>query len=423
PTAGPVPMDNPAPNVNPQPIPGTVPPQPASAPNAEPTVVNPSGEVVNPTSNPVASPDVQGQMNGNLGQQPVAGTLASNNTGSPVGMDPLMNANVNGFVEPNKAENIGMAPPSNDPNTKKPMNKIVFVILIIVLMLGVAFGVYYYLSVSKTKISVSTRDLTISTGDVLSSNPSDYATITGTNSSNCAVNTLNVDTATVGSYEYILTCNGTEYKGKVNVQDGVPPVLKTKIVYKKINGTVVADDFVESCTDSSKCTYDFESASKVNEFMSTTGGPNEVNIKAQDGSGNTTVGKGILYVLPSDLRLFGVCSTPDESESNFVRKTTDRFAIGDSFLYLGAARREYSYSFANVEAYQAAVGEKLPTMTYNGVTGLATYDDVGYTLTISTDLDTATLNNEFNGTFPTNYLEILTTYRVRNYTCVQEMIQ
>ena len=54
--------------------------------------------------------------------------------------------NINNFTNSNKAENIGVMPPQNDkPVKKKTMNKLLFIILIIILIGAVAYGVYYFL--------------------------------------------------------------------------------------------------------------------------------------------------------------------------------------------------------------------------------------------------------------------------------------
>lgn len=387
----------------------------------EPVVVSPNGQVVNPT--PIAN-------NPTMQTQPIPGTAPQSSNGpasQAVGMDPVMSVNTNGFVEPNKAENIGAMPPSKDQQKQtKPANKILFILLIVSLIAVVAYGVYYYLSVSKSKVEVTPKEVAISVGDTLSTNPSDYATIKGTNPANCTVNTLNVDVATMGSYEYTIECNNKAYKGTVVVKDGDGPVLGVNILYKKIGSSLVVDEFVRGCEDPSGCSYEFSDATTVMNNMNELGGPYEVAIKAVDEQQNETTENAILYVMPYDVQWFSVCGTEPIVGTNYTKTSLDRFAVGSdgtSFIHLGASRREVKYVFNSEKDYEAAILDKPNTLTFDNNTGFATYDDEKLTVSISNDLNLSTLNTEFNGAFPTDFLALQSAYANKGIVCQNELIK
>ena len=307
--------------VTPQPSVTPTPATPASPVN--PTIQE--GPTVAPVQTPNPSPVTPESSPTTLEQpvtqepvaQPIPGTSATPYTaatsltgntvgvGTPnVGQD---NLNANGFVEPNKVQNIGQVPPSNTPTNnktnKKGMNKTLFIVLIIVAIVAVAFGVYYFLSIS-SKATVNLKEVNIGVGDVVSDNINDYATISG-DASSCALNTRNINAQAIGTYSFTITCDGEVYEGTANVVDMIAPVVTlNSAVYKAINSTVTVDEFVESCTDPSNCTTSFTNEATVTNYLSTAGGPYSVEITATDDSGNETIYTSNLYVTPYPIRLF-----------------------------------------------------------------------------------------------------------------------
>ena len=144
--------------------------------------------------------------------------------------------NINDFTNSNKVENIGVVPPQNNDNKKKkPMNKILFIILIIALIGAVAYGVYYFLSVSNNTVKLTPKTVSIGVGETVPDDIKEYATFTRGNASTCSVNTRNVDTSTVGEYEVTITCGKNTYKAKVVVSDKTAPVAEVNMVFTTIN--------------------------------------------------------------------------------------------------------------------------------------------------------------------------------------------
>lgn len=373
--------------------------------------------------------------------QPIPGTSATpytastNLTGNTVGVGTPTagqdNLNANGFVEPNKVQTIGQVPPSNGPTNnktnKKGMNKTLFIILIIVAIAAVAFGVYYFLSISG-KANVTLKNVTVGVGEALSDNINDYATISG-DASSCTLNTRNVNTQEIGTYKFTITCDNDSYEGTVNVSDiNAPEVVLNNAIYKEVNSSVTVDEFVESCTDSSGCTTTFTNESTVTNYLATAGGPYSIEITARDDGGNEATYTTTLYVTPYAIRLFKDCESPSTEVSGYqaTRTIRDYLPIGydanNIYSYLGVSQRIYTYVFTDESEYTSIIGDKPQTLTFDGITGNATYDEDNLTVTIYTDLSVDTLNSEAGGTFPTTFVEINSYYTNLGYTCSNEVV-
>ena len=156
---------NPNPVLNPTPMPN---PEPESLDLGTPQPLPNVNGSVNPTVTPVNNTAPQAQ--------PIPGTEGtpspqfSNLTANTVGIN-SGNLN-NNFVSPQKIDNIGVIPPTgNEPSkkAKKPMSKVLFTVIILLLIAGVAYGVYYFLSQSK-KVKLEGKTVNIDLGSTLSTN-------------------------------------------------------------------------------------------------------------------------------------------------------------------------------------------------------------------------------------------------------------
>ena len=385
-----------------------------------PSAVETTRSINNPT--PVAQP-----IPGTSGTPYQANSLTGNTVGvgSPsVGQDSL---NSNGFANPNKIEDIGTIPPTNNvsatknPKNKKPMNKVLFIIIIIVLIAAVAFGVYYFLSISN-KAKVTLKNVTIGVGEILSDNINDYATISGSEAGNCTLNTRNVDTSNIGEYEFSITCGEDTYTGKITVNDVTLPEIVVNAVYKTVNSTAIIDDFVVSCTDSSDCDVNFVDENVVNGYLATAGGPYSIEIKATDGAGNERAVTAPLYVTPYPIQFFRNCESGSTEVTGYqaTRTITDFLPMGSNGtepVYLGVSQRFYTYVFTSEEEYRDVVGDKPLELNFDGITGYTVYNDESLTFQIQTALSLETLNSEANGAFPTTYVGIAPYYTNLGYTC------
>ena len=348
-----------------------------------------------------------------------------NNIGGGIGQEPgisLGTINNNGFVEPTKIEDIGAVPPKQE-KPKRPMNKVLFIIIIVVLIAGVAFGVYYYLNMSSNRANVSTKDVTIGIGETLSDNISDYATITGGGADNCTLNTMNVNTNSLGDYNFTIICGEDSYSGTVHVVDTDTPTAELKVAYKVLNSdTISIDDFVVSCEDDSECTYNFTNEDVVRGYLATAGGPYNVAITITDPYEHNKEVNSLLYVAPYDITAIMECASPEEPMEGYdgTVVSTDNLLLGRNgteLVYMELSTRTYTYTFTNQDDYITAISDKPEIITFDSISGIASYDDANYTLTITTDLPLETLNSEAGGTFNTTYGGVYLYYNNLGYTC------
>src|SRR5699024_1884181 len=141
------------------------------------------------------------------------------------------------------------------------------------------------------------------------------------------------------------------------------------------------------------------------------GGPYDVAINVADEAGNSKEVTGKLYVTPYSIQVFRSCESPSSNVDNYqaTKTTTDYLPIGNDttngLVYLGVSQRIYTYTFTDTGSYESVVADHPDTLTFDGITGTASYNDDDLTFQITTDLSLETLNSEAGGTFPTTYAE------------------
>ncbi len=397
------------------------------APAAPETPVTPENSVAPAAPSSVVTPVTEPANNANADmgpiEQPIPGTNGSYNATS--------NVNSNGFVEPTKVADVGAVPPAQkEPKAKKPMNKVLFIILIVVLLAAIAYGVYYYLSLGKNKttLTVKTNPVTLNLGDALSSDINDYAQITGTNPKNCVLHTENVDVTKAGNYEFTVVCNEQTYKGAISIVDNAPVTVSPRFVYTGISANATnpeetptsinykPEDFIDEETCSaSECSYTFSSEVSFAE-LTKQAGKYEIKIKVE-ADGKSADVSSYLVVFEKPLKLFLSCNATDEENNSTI---VDKFAIGDDNTYINYGERQHIYYFTNEDDYKTAVADKPATISYDGNTGTAIYNDTEKSLTIVEELSNDKLNGEAEGTFPNTYMAISQLYGTKNYTCKAE---
>lgn len=431
------------PNVMPSQMPNQV-PNPTVIPNQEPESLD--AEIAQPLPNlnsgvnNTINNNVNNNVNANVNTvnnmepqaQPIPGTEGtpaptfSNLTANTVGIN---NQNLNNnFVSPQKIDNIGTIPPTgNEPSkkAKKTMNKVLFTLLILILIAGVAFGVYYFLSQSK-KVKLEGKTLNIDIGATLSTNINDYFTIKTGSSSLCnTVNTKNVDTKNPGSYKVTVTCGKDTFESTVIVADKQSPQVSIKPVFKTVNDAISINDFIISCTDASNCTTTFKDEASITNYLSTASDKKiTIAINVKDDLNNTKEYNADLYVMPYKLFRFINCEGQSESIQGYkaTKTISDILPTGTneegSPVFMQVARREYKYIFEEEQEYNEVVGKKDAIITFDNNTGLAFYSDKDKTLIIDVDLPIETLQSENNNAFPTSFAEIQNLYKdTKSYSC------
>lgn len=335
--------------------------------------------------------------------------------------------NKNNFTDPNKDISIGSVPPPMNNNKKgKTANKILLILLVLVLMAGVAYGVYFFLNKANgvtNKLSVTTKEVKLNIGDKIPEKVTDYVTVNNGNAESCTV-TTDAKSEVAGTYEYKVICNEETFKGKIIVEDTEAPKLTVNVVFKDKNSSYDITDFYSECIDSSECNVSFVNEEEIAGFMQTEG-LHTVKLKASDANSNTQEFETSLYVTNTPIFSFYTCKGLEEAKDGFKKQIHDTFPLshtddGNTAL-AGVNRRDYVFTFDNEEEYNKVVNDKPSTLTIDNVTGVALYFDSTYQVVISTDLPVSTLNSENNGSFPTTFGEFYNLYVTqKNNICSNE---
>lgn len=370
----------------------------------------------------------------NEGSQPVDNTFTVNQT--PVAQpipgteniieNPKQQKMDSNIINPGKVSDIGSIPPKSEVKEKKKNNKTLFFILIILLILAIGGGIYYFLFMGKTAYIVNLKEVTIGVGETLSMNLDDYAIVTQGDKTKCSPILVDIDTNTIGKYSFSVKCEDKTFSGGIiNVSDITAPSVNYNILFKPVGSTITVADFINSCTDSSDCAEpEFISNNDLSEYTAVAGGPHNIPIKVSDNVGNSKTINGILYTTEIAPIAYTNCTSADAPLENYqaTKKTTDIFPVGNSadatLIFLGYARRNYTYTFTNENEYNLVVGDKPNTIEFDNISGVGSYNDDELTLTISTDLSMNTLSLENNGEFSTSYVDFFTLYTTsKQYTC------
>lgn len=421
PAVGSVPLNQPAGNLQqPVNVNVNVTPQPQAL-QQQPVMQQPTGYTAQPNMG-VNQPSMN--MNPNSAPQRV-------DLGIPV--QPVA------FENPN---NIGTMPPVNN-NTqptgtpvkkggKKPMNKTLFVVLLIVLLLAVGGGVYWYLNMPKTaSIIITPKEVTYGINDEVSTKIEDYATITGTNASNCTLDTSQIDTSKFGDYSFTIKCGNTTKVGVAKVADSDNPVVSLVTVYKKVNEEITPTEFIGVCFDSSKCTYEFENSEEAKTLTSTVGNDKTVKIIVKDENNNSTTVDGKLNVIENSIKTYRTCSSKEQNLTDFnaVMTSSQRFAFSDqlssdgSYSFANFGTQTYTFKFTDQKEFDELLAKMKSDnkVTINNVSGIAEFNKTDMTVKIVEDLNISNLTTQYTQEKLLSYKTIDQLYVTElGYTCVNK---
>ncbi len=389
-------------------------------------VLNNNEVITEPVLNTTVQPEmvnnvVDNQDNYSAVQNNIPGVDQANAFATSIDMSnftnpPVMDSNF-GTVNTNLTQEVvGQMPPEN--KEKKPFNKVLFVILMLVLIGGVAYGIYYYLNLPKETtptITVVPKEINITLGEELSNDINSYATFTNVDSSTCTLNLNDVDNTKAGTYEYNIICGTNTYKNNIIISDTTPIEVATKNVYSTINGTVNINDFIAS-NSKETCTYEYTSDTNITEYI-TTEGTYTVKILVKCDESETTV-ESSLFVISSEIEAFFYATDTEKTINGYEGTVimTDSLAIDSSLKYIGISERTYVYTFTNETEYETVKMETTGKNTFDGIVGTITLNEDDMTLTIVSPLEKTTLDLEYGGTFPTDYASIKNYYISNGYS-------
>ena len=304
---------------------------------------------------------------------------------------------------------------TKDPDKKgnEVIKKIIFVVAILVLMGGVAFGVYYYLSLGtkkKNTVNFTLDDIKIGLNEELSKNVIDYGNFSTVDISTCSLNISNVNVSEVGTYNYTVTCKKSTRTAKIIVENDPGIDGETLLVFKNTGDTAEAAEFISS---DNEYEVSFEDEEKVKSALNMSGGPYLVNLKVSNNGSEKTI-TSALYVMKTAPKMFLSCKS-DVIDDKYT--ITDKMAFDDDGNDLNMKVRTYTYSFP--EDYETKVSEIVDgKITIDDHEGIALTNSNDKTISIVSLLSQTTLNTEYGSSFPSKYNAINNYYRTtKNYTC------
>lgn len=387
-------------------------------------------------NNPVPNNDPVGvQNNGQIGvplgesmQQPQEVVTPPPAYTNPQTINPAPMNQMPGFENP---ANIGTTPPISLEPEKKPKkkgNKVLFVILILIVLVGVGFGTYYVLNYTdllskKEQVTIETKDIEVSINGTLPTSITEYATINGTDTKNCSLNTLNVVINKEGEYEYTVTCGEISKTGKVKVIDNTELEVATKTVYKTKEDKVEPKEFIDN-KDNLDMTYEFVEPDKVNALLSGEYGTYTVKIKVKSNNKTTEV-DGTLVLMEQKVKGFYICSSKEQNVEGINAKMTlsEEFVIlnDGNHSYGNIANETYLFTFTDETEYTSYLAKYKTEEVFsiNNISGKPVFDDEKLTISITRGKDNLEVINEYGENNMLNYSTIKTYFvNTLGYTCV-----
>lgn len=317
-------------------------------------------------------------------------------------------------------------------NDKKPekngsfIKNLLFIILVLALMGGVAFGVYYYLRLAKNNennVNVTPafnlNKMQINEGDEVPQSLSEYGDFSKIDISNCKLDTSEVKNNVPGNYTYYVMCNGSKYSESfvVKSKDGsdepvTPTVTKRLNVTTYFNYTIKGEQLnIERLISSDdNLTFEFANKEKYKEDMYNIG-LQKVEIKAVDSENNENTYYAFVYVINEEPKMKFKCVSPNNS-------LIDEIIFNKNKENMNNSVRMYEYTYNDTEYSNIIETINNGTIKINENEGNAILDYTNKKITILKDLPKETLDSEYGGSFPTTYSEVSNYYRNSlKYTC------
>ena len=353
---------------------------------------------------------------------------------SPVAPVPVFNNEpINSFSAPPIFNDIGTIPPISDipvPNVPiEPINnngsekgkifdKLIFVIIVILILTAIGVGLYIFLEMANRKPTTGVRlkNVQLEIGSSIPANLEDYAVFNGVSSANCSLDTSEIKSTDTLNAKYIfkITCGEKVYNGNVEIVDTEKPSVEVKEVSVGLNALVKVDDFINLCTDKTKCSHEFKDSEAVKNHLTRTGSY-KVMIVTKDEAGNVTETEASLKVSAEAVAsLYLVCS----KEVNGYTQS-DRLGIDADSNFIKVVTRNYVFNLneTNYNAFKTENANKSEG-EYNGIKGAFVLNDQTKALTISKKVTYEELKTEMGSEIPLSYSELKTFYRGKGFNCM-----
>lgn len=306
---------------------------------------------------------------------------------------------------------------ANKPQKPKKKNdlvkKILFTVLVILLMAGVGFGVYYYLSLGAKNNPPKPAEFTLQNqvvyvGDSLSTDLVEYGDFSKVDISACSLDIQGVDMTKEGQYDYSVMCNSTKYSAKITVLSKVEFTYQTKLVRKVAGSSYDITDFISGEGDYD---YEFIENSAVINYFKNAGGPYNIGITLKDNNGNTFNAYAALVVTHESPYITMNCR---KKTSNITEVNT--YSFNSSKNDMGYTTKSFEYKYEDKKTYDKEKQKIVNGMlTMDDHTGIAIVDDNNLTITIVAELDKNNVPNELSNL--NSYNDIYNYYSNNGYVC------
>lgn len=289
-------------------------------------------------------------------------------------------------------DQIGSTPELNPKEKSKKTNykKTFLFCLLIILIAALGGGAYYLINIKGIFNSkgVVTKDITVNTGDKLSTVISDYGTFKNTSATNCILDTSKVNVDKAGKYTYTIKCGNDTYQGNVIVKDNEAPILTFKIKGTMVDIPVILKEFLAKELKEDE-TLGFTDEAKFKESLKTTG-MKIVSFTASDEAGNKQIYYAPLAVLSKGVRLSIIANKVNQEDASNERI----IVICNEDTVCEAGFKAQIIKFDTLaefkEVFKSYKGES--SFTFKNYTGVPLFDIDELTLAIITES-----NIELNG--------------------------
>ena len=198
-----------------------------------------------------------------------------------------------------------------------------FKCLIIVFIIGLALGIFYY---NKSKHTLKLKRVTVEVGEKLSKNVIDYISSGEKFADDYKLYLDDVDTSKVGKYSYKVKYNKHIEKGIINVVDTVKPIVEVNDITMGIDEELDLDMLISKCDDSSlPCKVSLKNENILNKLKNE--GIYEVEIIVTDAVGNKTE-KSVKITSSATLSM----SSLHTSDLNYYTNSENDVSIGDTLF-------------------------------------------------------------------------------------------
>lgn len=292
--------------------------------------------------------------------------------------------------------------PELDPRVKgKKGGKGLLVLLLLIIILGLGAGSYYLINIKGifNSENVVLKQVVSEKGEALSVNINDYATFKNTSSSNCSLNTNEVDVTKEGEYSFTITCGDKSYKGKLTIKDTKAPNInvKTNVI---LAGTMIEAQSLVISSDE-EATYAYASDTEKEAYQ--TAGLKNINVVATDKNNNSKT-YSVPVIVTSYEYSFGIVAeknlTEDESKEKVIEKNvilySDIAGMTNDTSYTA-----YIIKFATSQIYKDAIKNYSGSgqFTYGNYIGTPLFYVDDNTLVLIKDINTDLIKENYQYTY------------------------